>query len=382
MTTLAFVSDVHVANHKRLGGPAELGINDRCRLTINALRFACWEAHERGAARLYVAGDLFDNVTPGPRVLSAVQDVLAESRQRGTPVVIIPGNHDQISSDPGNHALGPLRYVAEVVDRPAVDRLGDAEVVLVPHRTGNAAGWLRGAILEAEDEGPEGRAGNPSKASLDPFRILVLHLGISTSSAPSYLRADPNSVDFNALAELVDEFGFDLVVAGHWHDLSTYNFGDARGVQLGALAPSGWGDAGVEDRGRMLLVDRAKLQSVEVPGPRFVRVRGADGTDELEELAKKARDSRLFAEWLVSPEAAADARDDLRVLLERGVVYRGAVTLDVEDASEEAREAAAAARSADSLSEALGTYVEKIKLPAGVDRERVLELSKRFTGID
>jgi len=379
MTTVAVVADVHVANHKRLGGPAEIGLNERCRLAIDSLRLACWEARERGCARLYVAGDLFDTVAPSPRVLAAVQDVLAESSHRGCPVTVMPGNHDAISAEPGDHALGPLRYVSTVVDRPSVDRLGDMDVILIPHRSGRAATWLRSAIAEAEDEDSEGDRADPSQASLRSLRVLVLHLGISTSSSPSYLRDDPSSIDASGLGAIADESDVDIVVAGHWHDMATFSLGDARAIQIGALAPAGWGDLGVADRGRMLVVDSGgRVESVEIPGPRFVKVRSAD---DVEAFAERAQGSKLFVEWLAAADEMADARDDLKILIDRGVVHRGAVTIDVEDASEAAREAAAAARSSDSLAAALAAYVGKMKLPKGVDRGRVLELARRFTGI-
>lgn len=385
MTVAAFVSDLHITNHKRFGGDTDMGLNDRCRLTIATLRRACWEAADRKASRLYVAGDLFDHVSPGPRVVAAVQDVVAESKGRGCTVVIMPGNHDQISADPGNHALGPLRYLAHVVDRPYVDRLGDLEVILIPHRPGPAAQWLRGAIAKAEGRDPitsEDRKASPSTGKvLRPFRVLALHLGISTSSAPSYLRSDPSSIDRSALALIADEFDIDLVVSGHWHDLATYNLGDAKAVQLGALAPAGWGDAGVEDRGRMLVLNGQVVESVEIPGPRFIRVKGVEGATEIEETAARAVGCQLFVEWLVHSRDASDVRDDLRLLIERGTVYRGSVMIDVGGVNETARDAAEAARSSDSLSEALGRYVGRMNLPEGVDRQKVLELARRFTGI-
>jgi hypothetical protein len=132
----------------------------------------------------------------------------------------------------------------------------------------------------------------------------------------------------------------------------------------------------------MLLVDGTHVEAVEIPGPRFVRIEGYDGVGELEALAARAKGSSLFVEWLAPPESSDDARDDLRVLLERGTVYRGSVLVSVDEVNDAAREAAAAARASDSLSDALLSYVGKINLPEGLDRTRIYELCRRFTGID
>jgi DNA repair exonuclease SbcCD nuclease subunit len=391
MGRIAVLADVHVGNPRRLGGPMTAGLNERCRLAIDTLRAACGQAREQGCDALYVAGDLFDSVNPGPRVVSPVQTVLDESRVLGVPVYVMPGNHDAVSTERGDHALGPLGPVCFVVDRPSLSvpehrgKSTGIQVVMVPHRSGPASGWLPGAIAGVRNEHPEWVTdGVPSTASLAPFRVLVLHLGITHQGTPGHLRSDPSAVDVALLDALCVEHGFRAVLAGHWHE--AYDAAlpcGATVVQIGALVPTGWSDQGTVNRGRMLLVSsgRPHISAVEVPGPRFVRVSGPDGLpDALEQREHAAAGSRLFVEWHAAPGETDFARQELRSAEARGDVARGTVVVSVEEAAGRAHRAAVAARSAATLTEALAAYVAEMDLPAGVDRKRVLSEARRYVG--
>lgn len=384
MGRISVVADVHVGNPRRLGGLTTAGLNDRCRLIIDTLKAACLEAHEQGCDALYVLGDLFDTMSPGPRVVAAVQRVLLQSLRIGVPTAVIPGNHDAASSAPGDHALGPLAPVATVVERPSVLITGGVCVTMIPHQPGPAASWLPGAVAQAQSEAPEGCGATPSSASLCRFRCLAVHQGIECDSTPKHLRGGHDALSVELLDDLCVQYGFNAVLAGHWHDPSDVRLpnSDALAVQIGALVPTGWSDAGLLGRGRMVIIDDEEphITAVEIPGPRFLRAKGPEGLPEALDEADRARHCAVFVEWHAPPDALDVARAEMAAAEQNSRIYKGTVVADVSEANASAQRAATAARDADNLNEALAAYVREMDLPEGVKRARVLTLARRYVG--
>lgn len=385
MSRIGIVADAHIGNARRLGGVVTAGLNERCRLAIGTLATACAEAREQDCDALYVLGDLFDTISPGPRIVAAVQRVLDASRKRGVPVVVMPGNHDAVSPAPGDHALGPLVPVAVVVERPTVLHVGGLSVTMVPHRPGPAAGWLPGAVAQAQGEASEGVGADPSSASLNTFRCLAVHQGIEHDGTPKHLRGAHDAMTVDELDELCLAHGFHAVLAGHWHDPADVRLprSGALAVQVGALVPTGWSDPGLAGRGRMVLLSShdPHLMAVEVPGPRFLRASGPEGLPTALDVADSApKGCSVFVEWHAPPDALDVARAEMAAAEQNVRIAKGVVVADVSEANASAQRAAAAARSADTLAEALAAYVREMELPEGVTRARVLGMARRYVG--
>ena len=382
MTRIAFVADPHIGNHKRVGGQMLAGLNDRCRFTLDSLFQACKTAHFNGCSTLYIIGDLYDNVSIGARIIAATQDLLAAAKANGLDVVISTGNHDSITGEPGDHVIGPLRFVARIVDKPIIDRHENCDVVVVPYKPGPAAVWLRQALSEVQREDSEFDDRSLNSASNVPSRprILAVHLGIAHEGTPAFMQ-DECSMRLETLQNLLREFSYSALVAGHWHDYYQSQKTNPMIIQLGALAPTGWDNPGVRNRGVMAILDGTTFRHVTIPGPRFVKAVGQAGFDGVKQAVKESPDCKLFVEWVVAPDEAEDARADLAIYKDRDMIHYGLVVADTTQATEEARKAATAARSAATLAESLEAYVTKLALPVNVTRERVLELARRFMGL-
>lgn len=396
MTKLAIIADVHVGNHRRCGGVVENGLNERCRLAIDALRRAGELALEQGCEALLVLGDLFETSDPSPRIVAATMDALDGAHgllEYG--VIVMAGNHDTVSSAVGDNALGPTRFVtAQVIDEPWYVRVfsdNESLVTFVPYRPGNASDWLPPAVVEAMGEGSqeEDALTTPgSSASRLPLRALALHLGIVQPFTPAYLKASPDAVDYQAVAELARSHGFRTVVAGHWHQ---HWKSDPIGgpddhvtlVQVGSLCPRGWSDEGAHLYGKVVVLEDGKLPLVlEVGGPRFLKATGKGGLTDALVRFKRQREigSLLYLDWRVSPDLVEQASEELQAAIEAGDVHRGEVNLDDSVIKTDVRAAAAAVRTSDSLDEAVAKFVDGLELPDGVSREAVLERTRAYLG--
>jgi DNA repair exonuclease SbcCD nuclease subunit len=395
VTKLAIIADVHVGNHRRCGGVVENGLNERCRLAIDALRRAGELALEQGCEALLILGDLFETSDPSPRMVAATMDVLDEIHgllSHG--VIVMAGNHDAVSSAVGDNALGPTRFVtAQVIDEPWYVRVfsdNESLVTFVPYRPGRAEDWLPPAVVEAMGEGSQEEVAltTPgSSASRLPLRALALHLGIIQPVTPAYLKASPDAVDYMAVAELARAHGFRTVVAGHWHQHwrsdpigGTDDFVTL--VQVGALCPRGWSDEGAHLYGRVVVLEAGKLPEVlEVGGPRFLKATGKGGLKDAKARFKRQKElegSLLYLDWRVPPDLVEQAGEELQAAIEAGDVHRGEVNLDDAVIKTDVRAAAAAVRTSDSLDEAVAKFVDGMELPDGVSREAVLERARGY----
>ncbi len=369
---LAAISDVHVGNHRRFGGPVVAGMNTRCKQIVNALRLACSTAREERCEALLICGDLFDGVRPEPQVITAVIDALKQGPRE---VYVIKGNHDSVSDQVGDHALGPLdRHsrlgsVVSVFDKPTRVQGVDAPILLVPFQAGPASGWLPAAL----DATVKGLDQDEDRA------VVALHLGVSDENTAQFLRGVPDSISQDELATLMHQRRIRAAFCGNWHD---YGHWAAREdiFQVGALCPTGFDNPGPE-YGRMVIWDTEAEVHEElcVPGPRFlkldVRTLPQSDIELVRALVKDGCSVYLSITTDLDRFPAAEAL--LTTALEFGAVD-GEIALDSGGAEIAARDAAQAARSAGSLEESLAGFVREMQLPEGVSREEVLGLSKRY----
>lgn len=351
---IGFVADVHVGNFKAHGGEVTAGVNWRCTLVLDTLTRAVDRAVSEGVGTLVVLGDLFDDAKPLPQVVQRLQRILWRHDLR---VIVLLGNHDRVSTALGDHALGPLSPRSEVwiVEQPGDVELADGvDLIAVPFLSNVSAAEVITDALPA-----------PGRRSKREF-VLAFHYGIIGADTPGFLRDGLDAVDANALGALLRKHRVRSALAGHWHSHQRWADADTEIVQVGALAPTGWRDAGLSGYGSLVVYDTTTCDFVlhEIAGPRFV-VGGVDA------LSKRGGASHLFLRCGYSPE---DGTPTVKVpewaTLE--------LVPDLTEVVVATRSAAVAARNADSMEDALAAYVAAMSLPEGVDREAVLQRTRAY----
>lgn len=365
MTTLAFVADVHVGNHSVFGGPVVASLNGRCRSVLKALAQAATIARER-ADVLVIAGDLFDTSTPLPQAIAEVQRILEPVPQ----VVVLQGNHDLVSDSPGDHALGPLEALPNVIvaTAPMAVRVGDTALLCVPFRVGDAREWFADAVEEA--------AADPVSTGA-AHRVLAFHLGVIDNTTPAYLAGAHDAVSLGAVQAAMERHGIEAGFCGNWHAGKRWAWDDRVLVQIGATAPTGFDNPGFDvgllrlyaTRGLGAPAGPGAPETVVLDGPRFVT---ATTLEEVDRARRLAQGRELFVS--LKGEAAKQL-DAVRALPD--VVGVRAVS-DQSEARAATRAAAVAVRQASTLDEALAAFVKQMPLGEGVERETVLAAAKAY----
>jgi hypothetical protein len=348
---------VHVGNHKRFGGATKSSINERAMLALDVLQDAYDRAVELECDGFIVCGDLFHHANPTPQLVAEMMRVLQPLTKpacsREMHIHLVAGNHELVSAQPGDHALATLAMTEgiHVYEHPTtwgwgVGKRGKVHVTMVPYRAGNAEDWLPEVMAEYVGDGHDSKR-----------NILALHLGISDDDTSPYLRGAHDSIEATTLAALCRKHAIDFVFAGNWHDHRRWQMAWPDGgkenhvlkiIQLGALVPTGFNNPGLEGYGTLAIWDNGKVTLEELSGPRFVQLDASNADTAW--LAEASEHYTMFTEDKVDDGAARVA----------------------------AREAATAARSADTLQEALGAFVQRMPMEDGVDRKTVLARSKEY----
>lgn len=360
---LAFCADPHIGNHRRFGGPVVAGINTRCRLALDTLGRAVATAQKAKCEALVVLGDLFDTSRPEPQVIAAVQEVVKDM-----PLIVLLGNHDQVSAEPGDHALGPLSPVASIVETPQILTLGDVELWTIPFRPGRAVDWLPQVLAEVQGESRSG--GQPP-----PIRVLTLHLGLQDDSTAPWLKDAHDSVPVDLVDQLMQQYRIALAFAGNWHDQKQWV---RQGIitQVGTLCPTGWDNPGMKGYGGLAILDSQRIPIVklmEVPGPRFVKLRSAAGPWPKDE-------NQVFVKLIAPPDFMDTAGKWIQAEKDAKRIFDGEVEPEGTEERVAAVTAAQTARSATTLDEAVAGFVGEMQLPEGVKRDAVLARVKRYLG--
>ena len=358
---IACIADVHVGNHRQCGGAVVAGINERCRQVLRVLERAYNRAADLGCDSLYILGDLLDSSRTEPQVVAAVQHALTG---RDMAVFALLGNHEQVSTEPGDNSLAPLWQQVNLIEEPTGYGLDDGEVELlaVPFQPGRAEEWLPEVVLKLAENGH-----NNAK-----HRVLLFHLGISDQSTAPWLQGAHDSVELPTVAAIAEDAALDAVFAGNWHDHRRFDRLKCQVVQVGALVPTGWDNPGLAGYGKLAIYEPGKPVVVEeLPGPRFIKVRSEA---ELKKVMNQAAalGHKLYVNLMTQPDELGGATEQLIELVESGALLGGNVLPDTGEAEAAARDAAQAARSAETLDEAVQKYVERMDLPEGVQRAAVL----------
>jgi DNA repair exonuclease SbcCD nuclease subunit len=360
MTRIVFAADVHVGNHRRMGGAWDRGLNKRARLCVEVLARARKRAEELGAAAFVVLGDVFDDDRPGPQLVAAVQRALRPVGRMA--VIVVKGNHDATSDEPGHNALAPLAPAVTVIaEAPRVEEIEGVEIGLVPFSVGSAPEILRAAVAGLK------------WCPLGVPRILGIHFGVKTARTPPWLRDAPDAMHVEELGFLAAKHEIGDVFAGHWHHRETRTAqGEASVWQIGSLCPSGFDDTS-EGHGIAVWEDGA-VRFEEIEGPRFLEAKTED------EIAKAVGgDVRhsFFVSWSVPPAKVAESIERLEGYGAHRISAFEVVP-DGEVLAVAAKDAADAARSATAFDEALEGFVANMAIPEGVDRAKVLDLARGY----
>lgn len=353
-----FIADVHLGNHRRFGGEAVAGINRRCQMILDAIDLAIKKVY-LDAGMFVVAGDLFDTSHPSPQVIAAAQRAFADVETS-----LVMGNHDLVSSAPGDHALGPLHGFEDirVFSAPTATRVGDGQLVIVPFQPGPAVEWFDGALAKAV--AACGQVAAP--------RCLVIHLGIEDDSTPPWLKGAHDSIRLERLVEAAKQHGIQAVLAGNWHSRRHWKVDGVEVLQIGALVPTGFDNPGEEGYGTLARWSPgAPLSWTEIPGPRFIKV---TTTEDLA-VAMVPKDAPRFISAVLP---SGDLQRGLGLVEKSKGEGMVEILPDDEEALASARMAASAARSASTLEEALERFINEMALEEGVDRQRVLARSREF----
>jgi hypothetical protein len=343
---LTFVADVHIANHRWMGGAVQAGLNDRCREHLAVLRRAVERSKELGCRALFVLGDLFDSSRPEPQVIAAAQEAL-----RGVEAYVIAGNHDVVSSAAGDHALGPLdgHDLVKVVERPELLEFDGLSVLCVPYQPGDAREYVSKAWKKHVGTG---------------FTLLLTHAGILDDGTPPWLRNAANALPHDWNLEV------DAWLSGDWHRHKRWGKNVA---QVGTLVPHSFSDEGLDGYGKLAVFDTEKgLSFEEVPGPRFVKLAAGD------DLPRAPRGCRLYVRATADADRLADVRAHGLQMVEQGAIAGFEAGLDEKEVQATTRSAVGAARATESMGEALEAYVREMQLDLGIDRAAVLERCRGF----
>jgi DNA repair protein SbcD/Mre11 len=166
--------------------------------SAEGLRAAMDVAIARAVDVVLIAGDLFDHPRVGPAAWSAALEQLARLTQ---PIVVIPGNHDQIDDASPYHRVD-LREAG-----PHVVFVGEAEGRRIIFEDLRLAVWARGIW----DHSPRHRplAGYEPPAA-GYWNVVLTHGHFVPDGEPS----DRSSrITQSEIADL----GCDYVALGHWH---------------------------------------------------------------------------------------------------------------------------------------------------------------------
>lgn len=343
MGILAAVADCHLGNFRAFGGLWEGGLNYRCRLTVETLRQALLLAHGSNADLFVIAGDLFETKRPEPPVLAAAQRAFAEVDGEMA-ITILPGNHDMPSATAagGDTACEPMHVFAAVLRTPTLEHLPGISVLSVPF---SATVPMAQEIAEQVTRDWEWR---------EPLRVLATHVGCYDDTDAFWMRDAKDAISADRLFEIMDGSGIHVAIVGNYHQHRFWSRDDRTIIQVGALNPRNFADAGLDQYGSLILLqDDGSWARSEIPGPRFVVVKDGQFPDQRpgcqiycravgEDLGATAGET--FAGYEHQPEPAPDPE------------------ARAEDVPQ-----------AESPEQALADYVARMPQPQGVEAQEVLD---------
>jgi len=374
----AIIADVHLGSPKRMGGALTGSINTRGKLTLDTLLRATNEALAQECSILVVAGDLFDEHDPPAQLIDEAASILGGACKRGLEVILVPGNHDRHSLTPGDNAMSPLAHAGcSIIEEPLAllahcGQQAQHTIICVPCANEDAPlkEVLRTQIKTAMAVQEDFKA-RP--------RVLVGHFGVIDHLTAPWLRAASNAILVDDLREICEEFDIWFVCAGDWHEHKCWHYpngGECVITQVGALNPTGFDNPGSEGYGSLIIIDPKDKEwsRREIPGPRFISTtaheKGLPG--RLEGLRKEGHS--VFLQLKTSTQDTVQSKVSLDSM--SPYIISGEVALTGEQGK--TRDAAEVTKSTATLAQSLARFVESLPVPDGVDRARVLSMSRSY----
>lgn len=371
VVTIAYVADCHLGSFKRFGGTVTAGINERGHDQVAALQRAVHAAIDMNCSAFGILGDVFDYVHVEPQLIAAAQRVLELIAS-----FVMVGNHDQESSAERDNALAPLAPVTSVFEKPALQMVDDVCLWIVPFQPGPPSEWLPGVLKELDEQLMAQQHTDPAA-----WIHLCLHMGITDSKTPDFLARSSGAIDVDLLFKLMRRHDIDVCLSGDWHrhevwtQEATTAVGAATIVQVGCLAPTRFPPGSHEDaaRGPMVVVDGNEVTVVEIPGPRFLKARWGEGL-----AYEKHELDTVYAKVSCLPQDKEEAIEWLEGLKSSGEIKNFVVDVDSGDSRVQVQDAQARASAAENVDAAIEEFVGAMPLDEGVDRQRVLTLTRGY----
>jgi hypothetical protein len=300
------------------------------------------KAHLFGCGRFVVAGDLFDTVRPTPQMVSATIEALQACKFEGMEVVVLLGNHDQVSTADGDNAVAVLRHAGIQVIESLEVRDG---ICYIPFQPGDARVWLPQALKAAKG-----------------CAAVITHVGIADEKTPDFLVDAKDALPLSLVLSSLPE-GVRVFAAGNWHGYRAWRDTQASTtvVQIGALCPADYGDDQTAT-GSLLLINNSGVDSMDrIPGPRFY---SWTYDRRVEPLALPATASRWsHVRVTCAPGQMAEVRRQLQELQAADPRLIDFEVRPDASAKELVREAAKHATAAIGMDEALHGFVEHLPPP-------------------
>lgn len=362
---IGFCADVHLWSYPYAGGKVTAGLNRRAWEQIDVLRRTVKAAKEHCCSHLVILGDLFDRAKPEPQLLAAVREVLVEYELN---VIILVGNHDQVSSEPGDHALNTLTWpnTVKVIETPTLLVEAEVEFICIPHQAGQADEWLPETLSGTGSKSLQCLPALESKSART--RFLLLHLGIRDENTASFMQSSHDSVHIDALEEMSKKYHIDFAAAGNWHKRDQWDRDNFSCVQCGTLIPHSFSDEGLDRRGDLILWKDGEWSKEQIPGPRFIK---REWNEENLVGDIKGTENIIYLRLVTTKELYAAANTHLKELdIQHGEVK--IVATDQITTREEIKS------TTDSLTETMKRYIENQTFDNRVDKDVVLERSLGF----
>lgn len=340
------IADVHAGNHAQFGGPLTSSINARCRMILDVCE-ATVEHVLTDNGILVVAGDLIDVVRPVAPLLAELQRIFSRVE-----TIMIKGNHDSNSDQPGDHALAPLSMIATVIETPQIVELDGVNLWCVPARPDKVSDWMPATLKALSATGST----TPAAAN-----VLVLHAGISDPKTAKFLAHVNDQISAVELAGMCAPYDILQVFAGNWHDRREWEHFGVHIQQVGALVPTGWDNPGLSGYGGVARYQDGEVTMNEMPGPRFVKLNG-DAEAAVNLVQSAPNPELLFLQVITAPERMADVSAALEPLRDAGQLAAYKVMADKVYREAAAATAANSARSAEGFEAALTVYSARMPL--------------------
>lgn len=145
------VADLHIGDYR--SGPVINGVNGRLLDIRDRLSEIAKYTITNGIPHMIILGDIFKEKRPSPMHLSVFTEFLSTLLERGTTVIVFPGNHDMHKIQGEVHAMKPLKYLQGhqlmIIDEPTSLVLSKINVLVFPYIKSPQRNYLPDLLKQA-----------------------------------------------------------------------------------------------------------------------------------------------------------------------------------------------------------------------------------------